>query len=105
MPVPVLPNDQTILLQPILNVLRPKECSGAIENTIAMMPMLVQMVSHNQKSHVQPHSDPLDIRNAMLQLTALSISLDIDTKSMASQETNINANSIMWYEYMFNGIT
>ena len=40
------------------------------------MPVLVQMVSHDPKSHVAPHFDHLDLRNAMVALMELSTSHD-----------------------------
>ena len=44
-----------------------------------MMVMLVPMASHEQKGHVAPHPDCLDLGNAVLLLIMPSRSCDADT--------------------------
>ena len=46
-----------------------------------MMPVLVPVASYDQKSHVAPHVDHLDLRNAMVPLV-LSMSHDANTNAV-----------------------
>ena len=41
--------------------------------------ILMPMASHEEKSHVAPHFDHLDLRNSMVPLKMLSASHDIGT--------------------------
>ena len=43
-----------------------------------MMPMPVPVVSHDQKGHVAPHSNHLDLWNVMMPLMMPSESCDTD---------------------------
>ena len=51
-----------------------EECIGVTDNTTGMMPIL----AHGQESHVEPHFDHLDIRNAVVPLMMSLVSLDAD---------------------------
>ena len=59
------------------------------------MPGMLPMVSHNQKGHVAPPFNCLDLRNAMVGFMVLSTSYSADTNAVASYDTNINAIGIM----------
>ena len=63
--------------------------------TMCMMPMLVPVVSHDQKGHVTPHFDHLDLRNAAVPLMMLSTRHAADTKAVAPYDMNTNAKGIM----------
>ena len=52
---------------PLSQLSWPKECNGAL---------MIPLASHDQKCHVVPHFNDLDIRNAMVLLTKLSASCD-----------------------------
>ena len=45
------------------------------------MPMPMQMVSHNQKSHVAPHFNCLDLMSAVLPLTVPLALLDANASA------------------------
>ena len=76
---------------------RHKKCNGTFDYTISIKwCQLVPMVSYKEKSHGAPHLNPLDFWNAMVAMMMLSTSHAADTYAMASYDTNINANGIMW---------
>ena len=52
------------------------------------------MVSHAQKSHVPPHFDPLDLKNAILLVMLLSTSHAVYTNTVASHGVNTNISDI-----------
>ena len=55
--------------------------NGVINNAIWYQVTLVPMVSHDQKSHITPYCDCLDLGNAMVSLIMPSASCDADTST------------------------
>ena len=62
-----------------------KECNGTIYNTQHHVMPVPAPMCHRTKSHVAPHIEHLDLRNAMVPLMTLSASCDTDA-----------ANHITW---------
>ena len=58
--------------------------TGAIDNTVWLKMTLVLMTSHDQKCHIAPHFNFLDLRNAVVPLMMLLALCDAGANSVTS---------------------
>ena len=75
---------------------QPKECNGTIDNTIGIMPIIVPMVSLDQKSHNACHFDHLAVRNVVVPMVMLSTFHDADTNALESH----HQHQCQWHHVM-----
>ena len=77
------------MMLPLILVVLPKECNGAIDDAICSLWNWYQWQWHQMTKN-------LDIRNATVLFMVVSTSHAADTNAMVLHNTNINASSFMW---------